>query len=191
MLALITLSSLTAVDAHADAVSDRVVLTTGPSTCGSNASGFKRVKYLPDGTSTTDTAEFQVPAGSYLEITNIEYVLPYSTLWARSYVQTLNINMNPRTSAFGSNIVSIRYNNRAVYAGDEYEGYVGVGELVSPGAQTHVIAYPVGPLMGSAARLCVNTANNFWVYGGSVKIRGRLIPNGEMITSPGAGTASQ
>jgi hypothetical protein len=56
---------------------------------------------------------------------------------------------------------------------------------VTPGTQTRVAAFPVGPLMSSAGRLCLSASSNFQLYSGSVRVRGRLIPTGSpIITAP-------
>src|SRR5688572_1345520 len=93
-LCLATIASTEA--AHADVVTDRVVLVTGGTGCSTGQRAFVRLHQKPDGTQTQDTTEFVVPAGKYLEITSVEYTTPYSTMWATSYVQSIDLNMRPR-----------------------------------------------------------------------------------------------
>jgi len=170
-------------EARADVASDRVLLITGSTFGCTGGTGFKRLKQSPDGTSTTETAEFQVPEGTYLEITSVEYTTPYHTLWASFYVQSIDLNIRNRSSAASASVLSARYHNSATY-GDNGDGYVDIGQLVSPGARTQVAAFPAGPLMSSAARLCLNVTTNFWTFGGAVRVRGRLIPTGQPVIEP-------
>lgn len=178
MMVALVLCSLAA-DARADVVNERVVLVTGTSTCGANALGFKRVKQMPDGTYSNDSVEFQVPYGSYLEITNVEYFVPGYTRWAGGYTQSIDVNVKNRSTGVGWNVFSARFGNHAVYAGNDYDGYTTIEEVNAPGADNRAVAFPIGPLMGSTARLCAQGSQNYWVHGGHVRVRGRLIPSGE------------
>jgi hypothetical protein len=181
---LVAVLSGFAVHARADVVSDRVYLVNGTNTCGTNSSGFYRIKQMPDGSQVPETTEFQVPYGSYLEITNIEYTTPYWTEWAKFYSQSIDFNIRGRTTPGSTNIHSGRFKNLTVFAEDENDNFVDVNEYVSPAVQAHVISYPAGPLMGSTARLCVTAASNFWSFGGNVRVRGRLIASGEQPLQP-------
>lgn len=180
------LSTLTAAaaapDAHADVASDRVLLVTGSTYGCSGATGFKRIRQDPDGGTVTETAEYQVPSGYYLDISSVEYTTPYSTPWALGYVQSLDLNIRRRSGTGSSHVFSARYQNRTVYAGGA--SFDVTNEYVAPGAETYVATLPDGPLMGTGGRLCVSAASNFWVFGGSVRVRGRLIPTGATVISP-------
>lgn len=194
LLALPTLASIP--EARADVVSDRVYLTTmSSSACGTASLGFKRIKQLPDGTSTAESSEFVVPNGMYLEITSVEYTPPYSSAWAKFYQQFISVAIRPRSGAAGSaTVLNASWQNPTIYGtnGSTADDYSEIGEIVQAGAQTHTVTFPVGPLMSSAGRLCTNaTSNNFWIYGGSVAVRGLLIPTGSIVaTTTTSSTAS-
>ncbi|HSN25776.1 MAG TPA: hypothetical protein VLT45_05805 [Kofleriaceae bacterium] len=188
LLAVLVSASLRS--ARADVVSDRVYLTTGTSTCGTGALGFHRVKQLPDGSSSAETGEFVVPSGSYLEITSVQYTIPNATPWARDYVQSLTVAIRQRTGTASTPVLTATYENQTLY-GDSGDSVAAIGELAGPGALSHVAAFPAGPLMSSAGRLCAApNSNNFWIYGGSVTVRGRLIPTGDLVTIPTTTTSS-
>jgi hypothetical protein len=189
LLSLASLSAFGATEAHADAVTERVYLTAGAAGCGTGSLGFRRINQNPDGSHTIDTAEYQVPYGQYLEITSIEYTIPYWTPWAKFYTQSIEFNLRQRYGTQGTNILSVRYSNSTTFVEDEKDNYLSVSESVAPGAQTHVAAFPSGPLMGNAARLCVTPSNNsqYWMYGGNIRARGRLIASGEPPMAPGGG----
>ena len=184
LLALLSLLTvLSTGEARADVVSDRVFLITGAPGCPTGSIGFRRIKQTPDGAQTQESNEFQVPLGSYLEVTSIEYTTPYHTQWAMDYSQSLDILIRARNGSTSTSVLSARYQNGSVYAKDG-NAYVGVGEIASQGARTRVAAFPAGPLMGSAARLCAAATHNFWLFGGSVRVRGRLIPTGGLVVPP-------
>jgi hypothetical protein len=182
-LAFVT-SSFTA--AHADVVTDRVLLVTGGSGCG-----FKRIKQLPDGAQTQESTEYQVPYGQYLEITSIEYTLPYWMAWAKFFAQSLDVTIKQRAGAASTNILAVRFGNQSGFYEDAAE-FQQSYEFMSQGAQTHVAAFPSGPLMGNAGRLCVTTPLHFWNFGGAIRVRGRLIASGEppVVPNPGGGVLS-
>jgi hypothetical protein len=188
--ALLSAIALSAAPARADAVSDRVLLIPGGGSCATNTPMFRRIKQLPDGSQTTETVEFQVPSGTYLEITSVEYTLPYYTPWAKFYVQSLDVTIRQRGGTASTSVLSARYGNSSVFADDGTSNYADIGELVSSGAQSHTAAFPVGPLMSAGGRLCAASSANFWMYGGTVRIRGRLIPSGEVGVMPSPGTLS-
>lgn len=183
-IALLCLGALgtAAEEARADVVSDRVLLMTGGTGC-TNATSFRRVVQGPDGASTVESTEFQVPAGKYLEITSIEYTTPYWTPWARSYRQSLSLGIRQRNGTASNSVFTAWYQNQAVYAADGDNLDV-TGEQVAPGARTNVVAFPVGPLMSSAGRLCALASSNFWLFQGEVRVRGRLIPTGDILIDP-------
>lgn len=190
LVPLFALSSLATVGgaraAHADAASDRVFLTAGAASGCAGAVGFKRITQDPDGGQTLATTEFQVPDGAYLEITSVEYATPYYLGWASGYTQAIDLTIRKRVGSGSASVFSGRYQNQTTFASDN-GALVDVGELVGPGAFTHVAAFPVGPLMSSNARLCVAVASSFWTFGGSVRVRGRLIPTDER-TAPSSST---
>lgn len=187
VVAAALLSTLTAAaaapDAHADVASDRVLLVTGSAYGCSGAIGFKRLRQDPDGGTVTESAEYQVPNGYYLDISSVEYTTPYHTTWALGYVQSLDLNIRRRSGTGSSHVFSARYQNRPVYAGTS-SSLDTTNEHVGPGAETHVASFPDGPLMGAGGRLCVSAVSNFWTYGGSVRVRGRLIPTGSLLIDP-------
>lgn len=189
MIALCLGAVVSAGEAHADAVTDRVVLIPGGAgACGANQTTFRRVLQQPDGRSTTETTEFTVPSGTYLEITSIEYTTPYWTSWAKFYVQSIDVNIRQRVGSAATNIFSAKYQNATTYAEDATDAFIDLGQFNSPGAKTHVASFPVGPLMSNAARLCASGyTNNFTMYGGSIRVRGRLIPNGGPVVAPAPG----
>jgi hypothetical protein len=43
--------------------------------------------------------------------------------------------------------------------------------------------------MSPAGRLCVTATSNFYTFGGSVRVRGRLIPSDPLATSLSSGSA--
>jgi hypothetical protein len=174
--------------AHADAASDRVFLVTGAAGCPTGQSAFKRIRQSPDGTQVQETAEFVVPAGKYLEITSIEYTTPYWTAWAKSYTQQIALNMRQRVGTGSTNVFVASFNNRAMYDEDANDNLHTFGQFVATGAQTLGVAYPTGPLMSSAARLCFSAPSNFFTFNGSIRVRGRLIANdsGAVLTPSGS-----
>lgn len=188
LLALTLAAALPAV-AHADAVNDRVYLLTGGSSgCPSGQLGYHRILQSPDGGVTTTGAEFQVPVGKFLEVTSIEYELPMYMPWATSYTQTFDVTARGRTTNLTSGVFSARYSNSPIFVAERGGWEVG-GEYTSPGAETRVASFPSGPLVGNGARICLAATNNFRIYGGDVRIRGRLIPADATIQPPpGGGT---
>lgn len=184
VLALVSSLAATAAvapEARADVASDRVLLVAGSQFgCSTGAIGFKRLRQDPDGGSFQESIEYQVPEGSYLDITSIEYTTPYYLKWATSYVQSIDLVIRKRTASVATNIFSARYHNRATYASDNYV-FDETNEYVSPGATTRVATFPAGPLMSSGGRLCLSASNNFFIYGGSVRVRGRLISSGSAV----------
>lgn len=166
-------------DARADIVSDRVLLVTGGGGCPSGEMSFRRIQQRPDGSQTAETSEYQVPYGSYLEVTSIEYTTPYSTPWAQWLYQVVDVSIHQRSGTASTLVLDARYQNSTLYGKEADLSYSEIGEAASPGAETHVASFPVGPLMGSAGRLCVSAANNFWLFGGSIRVRGHLLPSGE------------
>ena len=189
LLALASLTAFTPTEARADAVTERVYLTAGAAGCGTGSLGFRRINQKPDGSHTIDTVEYQVPYGQYLEITSIEYTIPYWTPWAKFYYQTIEFNLKQRYGTQGTNILSVRYGNSTTFVEDENDNFLSVNEYVSPGAQTRVASFPSGPLVGNAGRLCVTPSSNnqYWMYGGNIRVRGRLIASGEPPLQPGGG----
>jgi hypothetical protein len=173
-------SSFTA--ARADVVSDRVLLVTGGSGCG-----FKRIKQLPDGAQTQETVEYQVPYGQYLEITSIEYTLPHWMAWAKFFTQSLDVTIKQRFGTASTNILAVRFGNQTGFYEDAAQNFEQSYEFASQGAQTHVAAFPSGPLLGNAGRLCVTTPLHFWNFGGAIRVRGRLIASGEPPVAPNPG----
>ncbi len=126
--------------------------------------------------------------GTYLEITSIEYTLPYWTAWAKFFMQTIDFTVRQRGGSQSTNILSVRYGNQTGYYEDANDAFLQNYQFTSQGAQTHVAAFPSGPLMGSAGRLCMTNKNDYWMYGGNVRIRGRLIASGEPpMADPGGG----
>lgn len=174
--------------AQADVVSDRVFLVTGATGCPTNSMGFKRIRQTPDGTTVPETAEFVVPSGKYLEITSIEYTTPHSTPWAQSYVQYLTVSIRQRSGTGAASVFNASYQNRTMYDEDASYNLSAFGQYVSPGAETHVASFPAGPLMSPAGRLCVTATSNFYTFGGSVRVRGRLIPSDTLATAPSSGS---
>lgn len=173
--------------ARADVVSDRVFLVTGSSGCPTGWVGFKRIRQSPDGSQVPETAEFQVPAGKYLEITSVEYTTPYHTPWAKFYAQQLSLNIRQRAGSATTNIFSAVFQNRTMFDEDANDNFNGFGQYVSPGAETHVASFPVGPLMSNNGRLCFQASSNFYTFGGWIRVRGRLIATGEIIVGPPGG----
>jgi hypothetical protein len=174
--------------AFADIAGDRVLLVTGATGCPTGSTGLKRVRQSPDGSQVAETAEFVVPTGKYLEVTTVEYTTPTSTAWATSYTQRLYLNIRQRIGTGATNIFSASFANRGMYDEDENYVFHGFGQYVSPGGETHVASFPSGPLMNSAGRLCFTAPNNFNVYGGSFRVRGRLIASDGMVVSPTDGS---
>lgn len=197
VLALTALSTLAAaaVDqptAHADVASDRVLLVTGSAfgCTGTATLGFRRLRQDPDGGSVQESAEYQVPAGYYLDISSVEYTVPYWLKWALGYSQSVDLNIRKRSGTGSSHVFSAKYGN-----GDTWAGVDGVyeetNEHPAPGVYTSVASFPDGPLMGNGGRLCVSASSNFWTYGGNVRVRGRLIPTGSpLIAAPTTSTSS-
>jgi hypothetical protein len=182
------LAALPTSDAHADAVGDRVVLVQGTSGCPTGEVGFKRLLQLPDGTSRLETTEFQVPAGKYLEVTNVEYSLPVWTGYATSYTQSFGVLGRQRTGTSAIAIFNATFANANILETDERGGVDGQGQFVSQNAATHVVAFPVGPLVGNELRVCANAQAGFWIYLGRVQIRGRLIAADPTYLPPSGGT---
>ncbi len=182
------LAALSTSDAHADAVGDRVLLVQGPSGCPSGEVGFRRLVQSPDGTSRLETTEFQVPAGKYLEVTNVEYTLPIWTGYATSYTQSIGILGRQRAGTLAISIFNATFANANILETDERGGVDGQGQFVSQNSATHVAAFPVGPLVGNELRVCVNAAAGFWAYLGRVQIRGRLIAADPTYLPPPGGT---
>lgn len=186
-LALIALTTLWGFnEARADVVGDRVLLIANGGQCGASAKSFTRIKQLPDGSQIAEGGEFQVPNGSYLEITSVEYTTPYSTAWAADYLEYVDVAIRQRTGTARTTVLYAAYQNRSTYADNGDGAYVGIGEVVGTGGQTHHAAFPVGPLMGSAGRLCLSAKSSFFLFGGTARVRGRLLPSGEppIITPP-------
>lgn len=184
LLAIVAILPVASLEARADVVSDRVLLTTGPATCGTGALGFHRTRQMPDGSQTVESAEFQVPSGSYLEVVDVEYITPYWTAWAKDYQQWIDVSIRQRTGTASTVVLAASYQNRATYGDNGNGSYVETGEVLGTGGQTHAVAFAAGPLMSSDARLCaVPNTNNFWIYGGRVTVRGRLIPTGDAINA--------
>lgn len=175
------------VTARADVITDRVLLYTGGSGCG-----FRRIKQLPDGAQTQETTEYQVPYGQYLEITSIEYTLPYWMAWAKFFQQSLDVTIKQRTGTASTNILAVKYGNETGHYEDQNDEFQQTGEFSTQGAQTHVAAFPSGPLMGNAGRLCVAAPLHFWNFGGAIRVRGRLLASGEppVAPNPGGGVLS-
>src|SRR5512139_3364350 len=120
-------------ETRADIVSDRVLLVTGASGCPSGSTGFRRLKQNLDGTQVLETAEFTPPTGSYFEITNLEYTLPYYTPWASYYQQYVDFVIRPRAGGNGTNILPLRFGNKQVFTENENYQMVSVGDIVSSG----------------------------------------------------------
>ena len=173
--------------ASADPVSDRVYLTpTYVPACGANAKGFTRVIQQPDGSSqpTPYSAEFVVPQGMYFEITSIDYRTPYWTMWAKDYPNYLDVTIRQRYGTMSTSVLSAVYMNQTFYGGDTSTPWTAIGEYASPGAQTHVVSYPVGPIMNTNGRLCAQAdVTDFWNFSGNVTVRGRLIPTGSPVAT--------
>lgn len=99
--------------------------------------------------------------------------------------EQFNVAIRQRSGTSSTPVLLAHYMNQAIYGGDDYAGYQAIGEIVSPGAQTHVASFPVGPLMSSAGRLCATpNVKDFWIYSGYVAVRGRLISSGSIVASP-------
>jgi hypothetical protein len=193
MLAFCLAAAASTEVAHADAVSDRVVLYPfhGGTGCGTGRTAFHRQVEKPDGTSTQETTEFVVPAGKYLEVTSIQYTTPYSTLWAKDYVQSFDLAIRSRTANHSTGVFFARYMNKPHHYRQDDDSFTTGDTFTAHGAETHVASFPVGPLMSSAARLCMTADAKFWTFGGSIRVRGRLIPTGGMVVNPIDGTVSQ
>lgn len=193
ILAALLALPILASHAHADPISDRVYLTPiGVSACGANSRGFTRVIQQPDGSwqPTPYSAEFVVPQGMYFEITSIDYRTPYWTMWAKDYPNYLDVVIRQRYGTMSTSVLSAVYMNQTFYGGDTSTPWTAIGEYASPGAQTHVVSYPVGPIMGVNGRLCAQAdVFDFWNFSGTVVVRGRLIPTGS-ITATTTGTNS-
>lgn len=174
-----------AVQAHADEVSDRVLLITGAPGC-SGGSGFKRVIQSPDGGETYETGEFQVPYGKYLVITSIEYTTPYWTTWAKWYVQNISVGIRKRSGTGNSaSVFNAQYQNQSTYMQDANDELQSTKQSISQGARTEVATFPDGPLMSPNGRLCLTVSdNNFWTFGGTMRVRGHLINSGSTSTIP-------
>ena len=165
--------------AYADVVSDRVVLIpAGGTACGSGQQTFKRLYESPTGTSTTDSTEFRVPSGMYLDVASIEYTLPRSTRFTKLWTQYLEVDIRPRTTSYGHRILNAPFALQNVVTREADDTFVSIGDAVEPASSAYAISFPAGPLMGSQARVCAKASSNFWNYGGAVKIRGKLIPTG-------------
>jgi hypothetical protein len=193
LAALIALPVLASIpEAHADPVSDRVYLTTiGVAACGTKGLGFARTLQKPDGSWTAESSEFVVPAGMYLEITSVDYITPYWTAWAMDYTQWINVAIKQRVGTMSTAVLNAAYMNQTFYGGDDTAGYEAIGEIASPGAQTHVASFPIGPLMSSAGRLCATpNMREFWIYGGAVTVRGRLMSSGLPVVTTTTSTNS-
>ena len=180
-----SLAALAPCSAHADTAGDRVLLLTGAAGCPSGQTGFRRLHQSPDGPQTLDSTEFQVPAGKYLEITNIEYTFPYWTAFASSYVQSVDLFVRQRVGTQVTNAFAVTYSNAPVFDAGA-NGFSDFGQYTSPGAETHVATFPAGPLVSSQARLCLSAASTFFSTG-RYKIRGRLIAADATIQPPGGG----
>jgi hypothetical protein len=187
VLALTLLSTLAtaAADlptAHADVASDRVLLVTGSSygCTGTSTLGFRRLRQDPDGGSVQESIEYQVPAGHYLDISSIEYTVPYWLKWALGYSQSIDLNIRRRSGTGSAHVFSAKYGNGDTWISDGGV-YEASNEHPSPGVYTNVASFPDGPLMGSGGRLCASASSNFWLYGGNVRVRGRLIPTGSPV----------
>jgi len=176
----VSLTGALAGTARADLVSDRVLLVpTATAACGNGTRGFSRVQQKPDGTEVAESGEFQVPSGFYLEITSVDYTLPYYTKSAGIYWQGIDLTMRKRTNTYGgTSVLSTRYMNHLTFGDNGGGNLVEVGQYVSPSADLRSVSFPVGPLMDLNARLCVAAPNDFWLYQGSMRVRGRLVPNG-------------
>jgi hypothetical protein len=164
--------------AHADLAGDRVVLVVAPSAgCPTGQASFRRLHQSPDGAQSTESVEFQVPAGKYLEITNIEYSVPYYTGLATMYAQYIDLYLRSRTGPAFTYLFNATYSNAPIFDAITSDNFAtAVAQYASPGAQSHVAAFPAGPLVGNLARVCLGTPSNFFNYGGRFQIRGRLIP---------------
>jgi hypothetical protein len=190
LLIVLGLAVTAAEPAHADTASDRVFLTTGGTGCPTGSTSLKRIRQSPDGSQVAETAEFVVPAGKYLEITSVEYTTPSSTAWATGYTQSLALNIRQRSGTGATNVFLASFANHPLYDEDANNVLHGFGQFVSGGGQTHATSFPAGPLMSSAGRLCFTAPSNFHIYGGSVRVRGRLIASDGMIVSPTDGTVA-
>jgi hypothetical protein len=173
--------------AHADAVTDRVFLVTGGGGCPTGQMSFRRILQLPDGRSTQEQSEFTVPAGKYLEITSVEYTTPYHTQWASFFQQFLDVHIRQRNGSARASILNATFQNTTMFTDDENSKFINIGQYMSQGAVHQAVAFPVGPLMSSNGRLCVDVKKDFWTYGGTVRIRGRFIASGELPVEPPPG----
>lgn len=182
------LATVSTSDAHADVVGDRVVLVIGTNGCPSGEVGFQRVLQSPDGTSRLEATEFQVPAGKYLEVTNVEYSLPIWTGYATGYTQSLGILGRQRVGTSSISIFYATFANADIFEMGERNNAEGVGLFVNQNSATHVAAFPVGPLVGNELRVCVKADAGFWAYLGRVQIRGRLVAADPTYLPPSGGT---
>ncbi|MFN0248700.1 MAG: hypothetical protein ACKV2T_17560 [Kofleriaceae bacterium] len=183
------LATLLTSNAHADVVGDRVVLVQGTNGCPAGEVGFQRLHQSPDGTSRLEATEFQVPAGKYLEVTNVEYSLPHWTGYAIGYQQSLGIFGRQRAGASSIAIFTATFANSNLLEIDERGNAVGAGSFVAQNSATHVVAFPVGPLVGTALRVCAKSEAGFWVHDGRVQIRGRLVTADPTFLPPPGSTA--
>ena len=174
--------------AHADLATDRVVLYTsgGINTgCPTGQRGFTRVKQLPDGSSTSEPTEFQVPSGKYLEISSIVYTLPRVMPWAQRWWQEIQVTIRQRAGTQASQVFFGTYKNPRQYVAEADGSFTNLDEFTDGGGTTHAVTYPVGPLMSNAGRLCAGStsAQSFWDQQGQFVIRGRLIDS-DLMTPP-------
>lgn len=185
----VSLTGALAGTARADLVSERVLLVpTASAACGTGTRGFSRIQQKPDGTEVAESGEFQVPSGYTLEITSVDYTLPYYTKSAGMFWQGIDLYIRKRTNSYGgTSVLSTRYMNHLTFGDNGGGNLVEVGQYVSPSADLRSVAFPVGPLMDQNARLCVATPNDFWTFQGSMRVRGRLISTSTPINVGGGG----
>lgn len=181
-------AALAPTSAHADIAGDRVLLVVGPTWgCPTGQAAFRRIHQSPDGGETQENGEFQVPAGKYLEITNIEYSPP-SSYHDTSYVQSVSLILRKRIGTGATSLFDFTYSNAPIFdaiANDVFAS--AVHQYTSPGAETHVATFPAGPLVSNQARLCLNAPSNFYNASTRFKIRGRLIAADPTALPPGGG----
>jgi len=185
-------STALASTARADVASDRVVLILGgacPKGATTPAIGslLRRLYLNPDGTTTQETTEYRVPPGHYLEVTDMEWqpsgMIPRWGQQLTLFVQNRNnASQFYAAAAFGWGPMSI-----AVQSGSN-------PSLLDPTPQsvydrmTRTHSFGTGPLVSSAGRLCVQNSwdtNQLPSAGAGVIVRGRLIPTGGVVVSPG------
>lgn len=187
MIALSLCFTASIQEVRADAVTDRVLLEVGAGGCPTGQSSFRRLLQYPDGRQASESGEFVVPTGKYLEITSIEYTTPSASSPVVSDIspQSIDLYLRQRSGSAITPLFSAKYQLQSTWGMDGIRLF-NLEQWVATGAKTHVAAFPVGPLVSPLGRLCLATSNTkFSSLGGSVRVRGRLIPSGEITIPPG------